>query len=113
VLEKYRKYVYIHDENEQSLTPEKTCEKIIKWALSHQVDHISSLSFPYNSTVCEKQDSLIDLSYIYDNGLVGKPRIHLSTDLLLKTETDGSSFPSGGLRKTHRARAYNVWDKAS
>ncbi len=28
-------------------------------------------------------------------------------------ETDGSSFPSGGLRVTHEARGYTVWDPAS
>jgi glutamine synthetase len=39
--------------------------------------------------------------------------LHLSTDLLLKGEADGSSFPSGGLRHTHRARAYNVWDRTN
>ena len=30
-----------------------------------------------------------------------------------KTEADGSSFPSGGLRKTHGARAYTVRDPHS
>jgi len=28
-------------------------------------------------------------------------------------ETDGSSFPSGGLRYTHQARSYTVWDPSS
>lgn len=30
-----------------------------------------------------------------------------------KSETDGSSFPSGGLRVTHQARAYTIWDPKS
>lgn len=32
---------------------------------------------------------------------------------LRKGEGDGSSFPSGGLRVTHKARAYTVWDSKS
>jgi glutamine synthetase len=32
---------------------------------------------------------------------------------LIKGEADGSSFPSGGLRFTHQARAYTLWDQQS
>ncbi len=32
---------------------------------------------------------------------------------LLRGEPDASSFPSGGLRMTHQARGYTVWDPAS
>ena len=32
---------------------------------------------------------------------------------LFQTETDGSSFPNGGLRKTHEAAAYIGWDTGS
>ena len=88
-------------------------ERIVEWAVGQDVDHYSFLSFPYNSTACEKQESFLDLKYIYDNGLEGKPRTQLHPELLLKGEADGSSFPSGGLRQTHRARAYNLWDRAS
>ena len=28
-------------------------------------------------------------------------------------ETDGSSFPNGGLRVTHSAAAFTTWDRAS
>ena len=28
-------------------------------------------------------------------------------------EPDGSSFPSGGLRSTHEARGYTIWDPSS
>jgi len=33
--------------------------------------------------------------------------------LLLKGEADGSSFPSGGMRFTHRARAYTLYDQTT
>lgn len=87
--------------------------KLVQWALEHEVDHYSFLSFPHNSAACEKQESFIDLKYIYENGLIGKPKLHISPELLVKGEADGSSFPSGGLRQTHRARAYNLWDRSS
>ena len=32
---------------------------------------------------------------------------------LFYNETDGSSFPNGGLRQTHTAAAFNTWDKSS
>jgi glutamine synthetase len=32
---------------------------------------------------------------------------------LIKGEGDGSSFPSGGLRSTHIARGYTIWDPLS
>lgn len=32
---------------------------------------------------------------------------------LIKGETDGSSFPSGGIRTTFEARGYTAWDMTS
>lgn len=32
---------------------------------------------------------------------------------LIKGETDGSSFPSGGIRSTFEARGYTAWDMTS
>ena len=37
----------------------------------------------------------------------------LSGKELIKGETDGSSFPSGGLRATFEARGYTAWDCTS
>ena len=39
--------------------------------------------------------------------------INLSGGELFQTETDGSSFPNGGLRETHEAAAYIGWDTNS
>jgi glutamine synthetase len=63
--------------------------------------------------MCEKQESLIDLKYFYLNGVRAESRLLLDSGYLAKGETDGSSFPSGGLRYTHRARAYMVRDPLS
>merc|ERR1712048_1144533 len=37
----------------------------------------------------------------------------LPTERLFQGETDGSSFPNGGLRATHTAAAFTVWDRSS
>lgn len=113
VLRRYGKHVFRPDPREPLPSAEQFCQRIVDWAVEHEVDHYSFLSFPHNSAACEKQESLIDLKYTFENGLQGEPRILLPTELLLKGEADGSSFPSGGLRHTHRARAYNVWDRAN
>jgi len=63
--------------------------------------------------MCEKQESLIDLKYFFLNGIKAESRLLLNKDYLAKGETDGSSFPSGGLRFTHRARAYMIRDPLS
>ena len=39
--------------------------------------------------------------------------VDLSGSELFQTETDGSSFPNGGLRATHEAAAYMGWDTGS
>ena len=39
--------------------------------------------------------------------------MNLSGTELFQTETDGSSFPNGGLRETHEAAAYMGWDTGS
>ena len=63
--------------------------------------------------MCEKQESLIDLKYFYLNGVRPEARLLLNSGYVQKGETDGSSFPSGGLRTTHRARAYMIRDPLS
>ena len=39
--------------------------------------------------------------------------IFFEVSQLIKQEPDGSSFPSGGLRATHAARSYSIWDPSS
>ena len=56
----------------------------------------------------EKHDSFIGN---FDSQ--GKVLMDLSGKELIKGETDGSSFPSGGLRETCSARGYTAWDCTS
>merc|ERR1719310_2368264 len=46
-------------------------------------------------------------------GADGKPSWSLSGKELLKGETDGSSFPNGGMRATHTAGGYTILDPTS
>jgi glutamine synthetase len=39
--------------------------------------------------------------------------VNLTGSELFQSETDGSSFPNGGLRVTHEAAAYMGWDMGS
>ena len=60
--------------------------------------------------MCEKQESFLDIHYYYDELLHSEPKFQFDSASLEKGEADGSSFPSGGLRKTHEARAYMIRD---
>lgn len=55
----------------------------------------------------------MDLEYFYQETLSNSGKSTFSFQQLGKGEGDGSSFPSGGLRVTHKARAYTVWDPRS
>ncbi|CAJ1440078.1 unnamed protein product [Effrenium voratum] len=59
-----------------------------------------------------KQDTLIDLDF--GSKFVTKPmKACLPHERLFQGETDGSSFPNGGLRVTHSAAAFTTWDRSS
>jgi len=51
-------------------------------------------------------DNFVDLNYAK-----GTPIVDFSASRLFMNETDGSSFPNGGLRKSHSAAAYMAWYK--
>lgn len=87
VLDKFRKYVFTppsHILAEHGNFSKLLGEHLLKWAQSHGVEHYSFISFPYNSTVCEKQDSFLDVKYIYQNGLKALPRMELAPEALIK-----------------------------
>ena len=59
-----------------------------------------------------KMDTLIDLEWGSKSAI--KPfKACLPTERLFQGETDGSSFPNGGLRQTHTAAAFTTWDRSS
>jgi len=59
-----------------------------------------------------KYDTLIDLDFSSPES--NKPMsAQLPFQRLFQGETDGSSFPNGGLRATHTAAAFTSWDRSS
>eukprot|EP00403_Amphidinium_massartii_P037471 CAMPEP_0178432938 /NCGR_PEP_ID=MMETSP0689_2-20121128/32648_1 /TAXON_ID=160604 /ORGANISM="Amphidinium massartii, Strain CS-259" /LENGTH=693 /DNA_ID=CAMNT_0020054951 /DNA_START=30 /DNA_END=2111 /DNA_ORIENTATION=+ len=59
-----------------------------------------------------KMDTLIDLDW--SSAEATKPfKAVLPHERLFFGETDGSSFPNGGLRATHTAAAFTSWDRSS
>lgn len=63
-----------------------------------------------------KHDAFIDLDYKgkgQQNSTVKDAINTFSASQLFYNETDGSSFPNGGLRVTHRAAAFMNWDTSS
>lgn len=77
------------------------------WAMELGATHFSHWFQPLNGTTAEKHDSFLSRD---DEG---QPVAHFSGKTLIKGETDGSSFPSGGLRATFEARGYTYWDISS
>jgi glutamine synthetase len=90
-------------------TAEHIAEALIKWAMSKGVTHYTHWFHPLTGSSAEKHDAFFKPSV----DLEAKNIESLSASQLIKQEPDGSSFPSGGLRATHTARSYSIWDPSS
>ena len=77
------------------------------WASDKGATHYTHWFQPLTGLTAEKHDAFLSPT---ENG---KSIEKLSGKELLQREPDGSSFPSGGLRQTHKARAYTIWDPTS
>ncbi len=77
------------------------------WALEQGATHFTHWFQPLTGITAEKHDSFLSGS----RG--GSPIMEFKGKELIKGETDGSSFPSGGLRATFEARGYTAWDPTS
>jgi glutamine synthetase len=88
---------------------EHIVEALIKWALDKGVTHYTHWFHPLTGSTAEKHDAFFKPSI----DLEARGIESLSASLLVRQEPDGSSFPSGGLRATHAARSYSIWDPSS
>ena len=70
------------------------------WALEHGATHYTHWFQPLNGFTAEKHESFIAPA----GG--GEAVMEFSGKMLIKGESDASSFPSGGLRQTFEARGY-------
>lgn len=77
------------------------------WAIAKGATHFTHIFYPLTGLTAEKHDSFL------------KPDGHggaiaaFSGEMLIQSEPDASSFPSGGLRSTFEARGYTAWDVTS
>lgn len=77
------------------------------WAMELGATHYTHWFQPLTGQTAEKHDSFLEVAN--DGGALAQ----FSGKRLIKGETDGSSFPSGGLRATFEARGYTYWDISS
>eukprot|EP00928_Gymnodinium_smaydae_P095696 TRINITY_DN8280_c1_g1_i1.p1 TRINITY_DN8280_c1_g1~~TRINITY_DN8280_c1_g1_i1.p1 ORF type:complete len:725 (-),score=144.61 TRINITY_DN8280_c1_g1_i1:112-2211(-) len=95
-------------------------EAIFKWARDRGAVAFAHWFFPMRGgsgaygSMCGacKMDMMIDLDW--SSSEATKPfQASLPHERLFFGETDGSSFPNGGLRATHTAAAFTTWDRSS
>ena len=77
------------------------------WAMELGATHYTHWFQPLTGQTAEKHDSFLEVAKD------GSALAQFSGKGLIKGETDGSSFPSGGLRATFEARGYTYWDISS
>lgn len=77
------------------------------WAIENGVTHYAHWFQPLTGKTAEKHDAFFILDR--DDQAIEE----FNGKVLIQQEPDGSSFPSGGLRLTHQARGYTVWDPSS
>jgi len=75
-----------------------------EWAILHGATHYTHWFLPLTNASAEKHDSFLSW------GPSGTVIERFRGKELLRGEPDASSLPSGGLRVTHEARGYTVWD---
>ncbi|MCR5814945.1 MAG: glutamine synthetase III [Desulfovibrio sp.] len=74
------------------------------WAIEHQATHYTHWFQPMTGLTAEKHDAFLTPSQ------KGHVISSFSGKMLISSEPDASSFPSGGLRSTFEARGYTAWD---
>ncbi|HEX2970004.1 MAG TPA: glutamine synthetase III [Bacteroidales bacterium] len=77
------------------------------WAISKGATHYTHWFHPLTDGTAEKHDAFIEMG---DNGMTVEK---FSGEVLVQSEPDASSFPSGGIRNTFEARGYTAWDVSS
>ena len=77
------------------------------WAIEKGATHYTHWFHPLTDGTAEKHDGFIEVG---DRGHVVES---FSSEVLVQSEPDASSFPSGGIRNTFEARGYTAWDVSS
>jgi len=77
------------------------------WAIEKGATHFTHWFHPLTDGTAEKHDGFVEMG---DNGHMVE---NFSGAVLVQSEPDASSFPSGGIRNTFEARGYTAWDVSS
>ena len=77
------------------------------WAITKGATHYTHWFHPLTDGTAEKHDGFIEHG---DGGHIVEK---FSGEVLVQSEPDASSFPSGGIRNTFEARGYTAWDVSS
>ncbi len=77
------------------------------WALERGATHFTHWFHPLTDGTAEKHDGFVEMG---DGGHLVE---NFSGEVLVQSEPDASSFPSGGIRNTFEARGYTAWDVSS
>jgi len=85
-------------------TAEAIASAVKSWAVNKGVTHYTHWFQPLTGLSAEKHDAF----FSYLSGIEG-----FSGKQLIQAEPDGSSFPSGGIRRTNEARGYTIYDPSS
>ena len=86
---------------------DEIAEAMNQWAVERNATHYTHWFQPMTGITAEKHES-----FIAPTG-DGRVIMEFSGKTLVKGESDGSSFPNGGLRATFEARGYTAWDPTS
>ena len=77
------------------------------WAQEMGATHFTHWFHPLTDGTAEKHDGFLEIG---ENGHMVQ---NFSGAVLVQSEPDASSFPSGGIRNTFEARGYTAWDVSS
>lgn len=105
IYEKWKQAYYRQDSLDPT-TADAIAEAMKEWALERGATHYSHWFTPLTGQTAEKHHS-------FAKKVDGDLLLSFSGSALIKGETDGSSFPSAGLRTTFEARGYTYWDLGS
>ena len=78
-----------------------------EWALENGCSHFTHWFQPMTGGTAEKHDAF--LTFTRDGVAIER----FTGEMLIQSEPDASSFPSGGTRTTFEARGYTAWDPSS
>ena len=88
-------------------TADVVAHEMKEWAIEKGATHYTHWFQPLTEGTAEKHDAFVE--HDGKGGMLEE----FSGKLLVQQESDGSSFPNGGIRNTFEARGYSAWDPSS